>query len=719
MSFLAAERLLWLWVAIPVIGFYILKARLRRRRVSTLLFWDQIFEEKRQRSLFQNLRHWLSLLLQLIFIALLVFALSDPISSWQQQSGQELILIVDNSASMQTVDPDTGQTRLELAKEEAIQLAQGLRAGDSAAVMSAGSRLQVVSGMTDFGPTVSEAVERIQATDGPSQIQAAITAARRLSTDPERRRIVVISDACDLVKQTDSPVQTPSSSPPQDSVESPSADAVSADTVSADTVSANSTSESEPTAQREVQLSQIDEDVYWLQVGQDTANVAITLFQARRSTVDPLGYHLLVEIVNFSDTQAEGRLQLKLDGDLVDVLPYELEANQVFRRTIQATSELGGILTGTLDAEDGLTTDNVAQAVVPRRPVLPVTLVKNADDDCYYLKSVLNSVPLLQLTEQTLEEYESQQAAKAPVGDSNQSSTLKLTVFSSVVPQEMPAGPILFVAPKSSGPNVTTEAGDVAAWTVGQELESALIAKQVDDSALLLHVKMQNVLVVGARNIQTVEGWPATSLLQTAEDASVLVSVERELGRILILSANLDSSDLPLRIAFPVMMTNAVNWFLRQSNEIHPAIHTGQESNIAWDQSELQDVQELTLVSPAGDQIPVTIKNQQVSTEGLDATGVYCLTAVSRSELQPDLAEDGEQQPVLPLQIFEKHLGQSQLVAVNLCSAEESDLRLPQLPEQSEKNIPASGWPTWLWAVLIASGLIVLEWGLFHRRVVA
>lgn len=692
MSFLAAERLIWLWVALPVIGFYILKAKLRKRRVSTLLFWDQIFEEKRQRSLWQNLRHWLSLLLQLIFIALLVLALTDPISRLQQQSGQELILVIDNSASMQTVDPESGKSRLALAKEEAIKLAQGLRAGDSAAVMTAGSHVQVISGMTDFGPTVTEAVQTIKVTDGPTNIDQAIQAARRLSPDAERRRIVVLSDACGQTFN--------SQDGGNNQVESGADDIQSAGFVGSATNGDSG-----------------DQDIYWIQVGKDSNNVAITLFQARRSTVDPLGYALLVEIRNYSDSEAEGRLKLQLDEDLVDVIPYKLESDETFRRTIQATSQSGGILTGSLNSEDGLAVDNMARAVVPKRPTLPVTLVKQVDDDCYYLKSVLNSVPLLELTEMNLEEFNAEQPAATEAAPAT-----GLTVFAAVVPDEIPNGPVLFVGPKSNGPVVKLDNAEAPAWEVGSELESALIAKQADESPLLRHVKMQNVLVMGARDIRVVDNWqPTTSLLETAEAASVLVSVERERGRILILSSELDSSDLPLRIAFPVMMTNAVNWFLRQSNEIHPAIHTGEETTIAWDQSEIEDGQELALVRPDGRQNPVAVKNSHIMTDALEATGIYCLTAAEIeeppeliSELPADLQETFQ-----PESIYSAHSQQSQLIAVNLCSSEESDLRLPALPDQSDREIPASGWPPWLWAVLIASCFIVVEWGLFHRRVVA
>ena len=72
MSLVNPAALLLAGLAIPIVVFYILKIRLRRVPVSTLLFWRQIFEEKKPRSLWQRLRHLLSLLLQLAFLALLV-----------------------------------------------------------------------------------------------------------------------------------------------------------------------------------------------------------------------------------------------------------------------------------------------------------------------------------------------------------------------------------------------------------------------------------------------------------------------------------------------------------------------------------------------------------------------------------------------------------------------------------------------------------------------
>src|ERR1700739_1472491 len=101
-------------LVVPIVAFYILKVRLRRMPVSTLLFWEQIFEEKKPRSLWQRLRHWISLLLQPAILARLLSPLAAPIFKWQQARARRLVLVVDNSASMNATD--VGPSRLESAK---------------------------------------------------------------------------------------------------------------------------------------------------------------------------------------------------------------------------------------------------------------------------------------------------------------------------------------------------------------------------------------------------------------------------------------------------------------------------------------------------------------------------------------------------------------------------------------------------------------------------
>ena len=111
------------------------------------------------------------------------------------------------------------------------------------------------------------------------------------------------------------------------------------------------------------------DDLRWVQTGSSRDNVAITTFQVRRSTVDPIGYALLIEVQNFSDAGRRGtRLKLELDESLVDVIPLSIEPNDRWRTTIEGTSREGGVLQASIDVKDGLrSTTLLARSCRPGR----------------------------------------------------------------------------------------------------------------------------------------------------------------------------------------------------------------------------------------------------------------------------------------------------------------------------------------------------------------
>ncbi len=149
----------WAAVALPIVLLYVLKVRLRRQPVSTFLFWDQVFHEKKPRSWWQQLRHLLSLLLQIALLALLVFALIDPLWQWQKAQRRKVLLVIDNSASMAA--EDGGQTRLVKAKETAGRAgALAARGCDEMAILAAGGKPEVAIGLTDHARSLLDAVEK-------------------------------------------------------------------------------------------------------------------------------------------------------------------------------------------------------------------------------------------------------------------------------------------------------------------------------------------------------------------------------------------------------------------------------------------------------------------------------------------------------------------------------------------------------------------------------
>ena len=136
------------------------------------MFWKQIFDEKPPRSIWQRFRHLLSLLVQLLLMALMVFALADPYFSWQALKARRIVLVIDNSASMKATD--ISPTRFDAAIDRATELADGLRFRDEMAIVLAGSRPDVVLGMSGHIPTLKEAIAAIEVSDNPTRLDSAI-----------------------------------------------------------------------------------------------------------------------------------------------------------------------------------------------------------------------------------------------------------------------------------------------------------------------------------------------------------------------------------------------------------------------------------------------------------------------------------------------------------------------------------------------------------------
>jgi hypothetical protein len=100
---------------IPLAAVYFIRIRPRRQPVNTYFLWQRVFREKAANSLFQRLRHLLSLLLLALAFLAATLSLTQP--RLDRNETPDLLILIDTSASMQTMEK--GLTRLELAKTTA------------------------------------------------------------------------------------------------------------------------------------------------------------------------------------------------------------------------------------------------------------------------------------------------------------------------------------------------------------------------------------------------------------------------------------------------------------------------------------------------------------------------------------------------------------------------------------------------------------------------
>src|SRR5438093_12347279 len=104
MKFLSPEALAFAAALPVVVVFYLLKRKRVVKLVSSTLLWQKFLAETQASAPFQRLRHNWLLILQLLMLALVVFALGRPYVAGQAKSSRLRVLILDTSASMQATD---------------------------------------------------------------------------------------------------------------------------------------------------------------------------------------------------------------------------------------------------------------------------------------------------------------------------------------------------------------------------------------------------------------------------------------------------------------------------------------------------------------------------------------------------------------------------------------------------------------------------------------
>ncbi|MFO0660484.1 MAG: VWA domain-containing protein [Polyangiaceae bacterium] len=187
---------LWLLAAlVPLIGLYILKVRRTRVRVASTWLWASARRDVLARSPFQKLTVQVPLILQILALALLAFALAGPATRHRAILGDHIAIVIDTSASMSAVDPQSHQARIELAKRAATDALSALSPGSDAMVLASGREPKLVSAPDRDPQRLAEAIAKLQAEDVEGDLGAAIAfAVDRLKQQGASRRVVVFTD---------------------------------------------------------------------------------------------------------------------------------------------------------------------------------------------------------------------------------------------------------------------------------------------------------------------------------------------------------------------------------------------------------------------------------------------------------------------------------------------------------------------------------------------
>jgi len=381
---LLSPAALWLApVAAAIIALYLLKIKRRYETVPSLEFWRQLVSETQIRSLFRRLKRWLSLLLWLVIAACLLLAVGNPVFTSSAMKPQSIVVIIDNSASMQTIEEaDGGRSRLELAKAAVGDILGQRPVSDEWLLIEASHQARVLHGFTRDKRAVLDTIDDVTPRTVRGDLQAAVALADQLLTDKDQPRILIVSDgaAGDVRK-----------------------------------------------------LAEADRRILHWPVGRSDDNLGITDINVR-ALHERSAHFVFLRITNASKADVEAQAVFEVDETTVKVEPLLVAGGEEWEKTVVIERAEGGVLRVSIDRADALLADNEAFAVLEPAEPSTVFLVSPPDESFFIEQALLAMQPLVDAeTSQTLslQEYEALGQLK---------NHADVVVFNNCVPETWPVG---------------------------------------------------------------------------------------------------------------------------------------------------------------------------------------------------------------------------------------------------------------------------------------
>lgn len=403
-AYFLAPAFLGLLGLLPVVVLlYLLKLRRTPVVIPSTLLWQKSLHDLTANAPFQRLRRNLLLLLQLIVLAALAFGMARPFFKAQGIQGGNICLLIDRSASMNSVEDD-GKSRLEQAKTKALALVDQLSGGDKMMVVSFARNAEVLCELTDDQRRLRAAVAAIEGSDTVTRVRDAVFVANSLGKGmlpgTTGLKTIILSDG--RIEDLD-------------------------------------------------QIGARAFDVTFVRVGQTSANAGIVAFSLRAPTEGQpdAERQCLVLVRNEDETPLAATLTLSLDEQTLAVEELQIPAKdsgEVLFSLPGAAAQSASVLRAQLDVDDVLAADNTAWLVLEPPATLRTLLVAEPDSTAaYFLKRALSLNARVELS------------TVAPGGYVH-GMEADLIIFCGFAPPELPLASAIFFGAAPPLPGVSLDA---------------------------------------------------------------------------------------------------------------------------------------------------------------------------------------------------------------------------------------------------------------------
>jgi hypothetical protein len=412
-------------------------------------------------------------------------------------------------------------------------------------------------------------------------------------------------------------------------------------------------------------------DLRYVPVGASGDNVGITAFAVRRYQANQTAYEVLIEVQSFRPQPSAVTLQLQQDGEVVESQKLTLAAGARVQRLYPDLAGDGARLVATLtDAHDALPLDDTAYALLPERRKQKVLLVSSGD---LFLEGAL-----------LLDENVDVDKIAPAAWDAAATAKYDAVILDGFTPpaSARPRTHALWLNPQ----------GDGAPFTLRGSVDGPVITETTANHPLMRWVALKDLNIAKASTFALAPGDVAVASSFKQPIIAANDGRGHDGKKTVAFGFELQRSDLPLRVAFPILLINALDWFAGSDGGLLASYATGR----SWRLPAPPGATSLGVQAPDGERAEAPVHDGRASYLGRHV-GFYRVQASG---------------------------GPARQLAANLADAHESAIAPNRTLTVNGKPLPPPepgrlGVRREIWGYLVLAALLLalIEWWTYNRRV--
>lgn len=312
MKFYSPMSFLFLLAGIPIIIMYLLKKQHKEMKIPSTFLWQKVLRDIEANTPWQKLRKNMLLLLQLLIVICIVFFLTNPYILSSNINSENMIIILDKSASMQAVD--VGKSRFDVAKDDIENIINNLKPNTLVTLITMEENPQMVV-KTKEKSVLKRKLKELSSGNGSDSLEETLSMTKAISKDNKNTKILMYTDKG---------------------------------------------------------ISKTSPNMVIKKIKGNGENIGIENISSR---IDEKGISVLTTVTNYSDVPFKNDIFLYGDENIIDVKEISIKPNESKNIYWDGVEKDVDFIKVEIDIEDDLKVDNTRYHIIKSTPMSKVLLI--------------------------------------------------------------------------------------------------------------------------------------------------------------------------------------------------------------------------------------------------------------------------------------------------------------------------------------------------------